>query len=166
MRAKALILTVLLVTTAVVKTRADEAGAAVFECRFTENSIRIDGRADEAAWKHAQAIDRFYIRSQKDAAAARTTTKARLLWDRDYLYFFADMEDADLFADVKEHDGRIWTNDSFGLYLKPAEDKPGLYEFQANAAGAVLDMFVPQPGKDSYERFHKSGDFHLEVKVV
>ena len=39
---------------------------------------------------------------------ARTATTAKLLWDREYLYFFADMEDADLFADVTEHDGKTW----------------------------------------------------------
>ena len=32
-----------------------------FECRWTDGPIKIDGAADEAAWKHAQTIDKFYL---------------------------------------------------------------------------------------------------------
>ena len=73
-----------------------------FECRFAETPIKIDGDADDAAWKDAPIIDSFHLAwLGKKARLGRTATKARLLWDREYLYFFADMEDSDLFADVK-----------------------------------------------------------------
>src|SRR4051812_32034115 len=63
-----------------------------FECRYTDMPIKIDGQADEEAWKHAQLIDHFYLPwLGPKARAARTSTRARLLWDREYLYFFADM---------------------------------------------------------------------------
>src|SRR5262249_16429760 len=55
----------------------------VFECRWTDGPIKIDGKANEEAWKHAQVIDNFYLPwFGKKARAARTATKARLLWDR------------------------------------------------------------------------------------
>src|SRR5262249_54693688 len=101
----------------------------------------------------------------KNARAAKTKTTAKLLWDREYLYFFADMEDTDLYADVKEHDGMLWNNDVFELFFKPADDKPGYYEFQVNAAGAVLDMFLPRRGAGGYQRFINDGDFHIDAKV-
>src|SRR5258706_3340458 len=60
-----------------------------FECRWTDIPITIDGHADEEAWKHAQSIDGFQISwAAGDARKPRTATKAKLLWDRDYLYFF------------------------------------------------------------------------------
>jgi glucose/arabinose dehydrogenase len=137
-----------------------------FECRWTEGPITIDGKADEEAWKHAQTIDHFYLPWLGDQArAARTKTKAKLLWDREYLYFFAEMEDADLYADVTEHDGQTWDNDVFELFFKPADDKPGYYEFQVNAAGTLMDMFLPQRGAGGYKRFARDGDFHVEAKV-
>ena len=64
-------------------------------------------------------------------------TKARLLWDREYLYFAAEMDDSDLYADVKDRDGMTWNNDVFELFFKPADDKPGYYELQVNAAGTI-----------------------------
>ena len=63
------------------------------------------------------------------------------------LYFFAEMDDADLFADIKEHDGKTWDNDVFELFFKPADDKPGYYEFQVNAANTQFDMFMPSAGR-------------------
>ncbi len=137
-----------------------------FECRWTETRIALDGKADEPAWKQAQIIDNFYLPwLGAKARAAKTATKARLLWDREYLYFFADMEDADLYADVKDHDGQTWNNDVFELFFKPAADKPGYYEFQVNAAGTVMDMFLPRRGAGGYQRFKSDGDFHLDTKV-
>src|SRR5262249_28061521 len=83
-------------------------------------------KGDDEAWKHAQVIDHFYLPWLGDKARpAKTKTKAKLLWDREYLYFFADMEDTDLYADVTEYDGETWDNDVFELFFKPADDKPG-----------------------------------------
>src|SRR5262245_13649715 len=148
------------------KPKAFEQPPTAFECRWTDGPIKIDGKADEPAWKHAQVIDQFYQPwLGKNARWARTATSARLLWDREHLYFFADMEDADLYADVKEHDGMTWDNDVFELFFKPADDRPGYYEFQVNAAGTVMDLFLPRRGAGGYKRFIKDGDFHIEAKV-
>lgn len=148
------------------KPKAFQQPPTAFECRWTDGPIKIDGKADEAAWKHAQVIDQFYQPwLGKNARWARTSTSAKLLWDREHLYFFANMEDADLYADVKEHDGMTWDNDVFELFFKPADDKPGYYEFQVNAAGTVMDLFLPRRGAGGYKRFIKDDDFHIEAKV-
>ena len=139
---------------------------AAFECRWADTPIKIDGKADDEAWKHAQVIDHFYLPWLKQPRAARTKTKARLLWDRDYLYFFAEMEDSDLFADVIEYNGQTWKNDVFELFFKPARDKPGYYEFQVNAANTIMNVFFPRREAGGYERFKNEGVFHLGAKVV
>jgi uncharacterized repeat protein (TIGR03806 family) len=136
-----------------------------FECRWADAPIKIDGKGSAEAWKHAQVIDNFYLPWLKKPRAARTATKAKLLWDREYLYFFADMEDTDLYADVTEHNGMTWENDVFELFFKPAEDKPGYYEFQVNAAGTIFDMFLPRRGAGGYRRFKNDTTFHVEAKV-
>jgi hypothetical protein len=138
-----------------------------FECRWASTPITIDGKAGEEAWKHAQVIDHFYLPwLGKDARPARTATKAKLLWDREYIYFFADMEDTDLYADVTEHNGMTWENDVFELFFKPSEDKPAYYEFQVNAAGTILDLFIPRRGSGGYRRFKNDTAFHVEAKVL
>src|SRR5436305_1486989 len=92
-----------------------------YECRWTDTPVKITGKGDDPAWKNAQVIDRFTLPWLKEPRDSKTKTKARLLWDRDYIYFLAEMEDADLYADVKEHNGETWYNDVFELFFKPAE---------------------------------------------
>ena len=115
----------------------------VFECRRAAGAINIDGKADEPAWQQAQLIDNFGQPWLKDGPRPpKTATKARLLWDRDNLYFFADLEDHDLFADLTEHDDRTWLNDVFEMFFRPDDSKPPYYEFQINAAGTMLDIYL------------------------
>ena len=76
------------------KAAAAKAPATQFECRWADSPIVLDGKGDDAAWKNAQVIDHFYVPWLGDKARpAKTKTKAKLLWDREYLYFLADMED-------------------------------------------------------------------------
>jgi uncharacterized repeat protein (TIGR03806 family) len=137
-----------------------------FECRWADTPIKIDGKPDDEAWKHAQVIDRFYLPWLKPPRDSKTKTKARLLWDRDYIYFLAEMEDTDLFADVTEYNGQTWKNDVFELFFKPAQDKPGYYEFQVNAANTIMNVFFPRREAGGFERFKKEGAFHVDAKVV
>ena len=136
-----------------------------FECRWTDTPIKITGKGADPAWKNAQPIDNFYVPWLEKPRAAKTKTKAKLLWDREYLYFFADMEDADLYADIKEHNGMLWFNDVFELFFKPADDKPGYYEFQVNPHGAVLDCFFPRRNAGGFLRFKNETKFHVDAKV-
>ncbi|VTS06280.1 PQQ-dependent sugar dehydrogenase [Tuwongella immobilis] len=139
---------------------------SAFECRWCDPPPQVDGKATDAVWKDAQRIDTFYLPWLKDKARpARTTTNAKLLWDREYLYFLAEMQDSDLYADVKEHDGITWDNDVFELFFKPAKDKPGYYEFQVNPLGTVMDLFLPRRNSGGFTRFKSDGQFHIDAKV-
>jgi hypothetical protein len=123
----------------------------VVECRWARNVIKIDGVINEVAWDDAQVLENFNVYWQK--RKAKTATRARLLWDNDFLFFCAEMEDSDLFADVTKHNGITWENDVFEIFLKPAEDKLAYYEFQVNAANTQLEMFLPSRGAGGYRRF-------------
>jgi uncharacterized repeat protein (TIGR03806 family) len=139
---------------------------SAFECRWTDSPIALDGTADEPAWKHAQPITAFHLPwLGEKARMARTATTAKLLWDREYLYFHAEMEDSDLFADITAHDGELWKNDVFEMFLRPDATKTGYYEFQVNAAGAHFDAFYPKYDIDQIAKQSKTGAFHMQSKV-
>src|SRR5665213_516344 len=146
-------------------TNAAPSSPTQYECRWTDAPITIDGRDDEPAWKQAQAIDHFVISWKKGAARKpHTSTKAKLLWDREYLYFFAEMQDTDLYADITEHNGAIWNNDAFELFFKPADDKPGYYEFEVNPANADMELFLPARNAGGYSRF--KGQTKIAMKTA
>jgi uncharacterized repeat protein (TIGR03806 family) len=140
--------------------------AEVWECRRAAGPIVIDGRAEEPAWQQAQPIGPFRRPWDKQAPGpARTATEARLLWDDQFLYFFADLEDHDLFADILEPDGRTWLNDVFELFFWPDPQREPYYEFQVNAAGTKLDIYFARPGVP-FEEARRDGTFAWETAVV
>lgn len=146
--------------------RAKDDRPAKYECRWADTPIVLDGKADDAAWKHAATIDNFRLPwLGKGDRPAKEATRAKLLWDREYLYFFADMDDADLFADVTDHDGDTWKNDCFELFFRPSKAHAGYFEFEVSAANVTLDAFFPKWDFDALGKNIKTGDFHLETKV-
>ncbi len=155
-----------IITSLVMATMVGAALGTDFECRWAASPPKIDGKLDDAAWKDAQVVDTFTSAWLPEGdRQPPTATKARLLWDREYLYFSAEMEDWDVFANVTEQDAAIWTCDVFELFFKPAKDKPGYYEFEVNAANGKLDMFLPSRGAGGYPRHAKERDFHIESAV-
>jgi hypothetical protein len=132
------------------------------ECRWTSRPIHLDGKLDEPAWEKAQVIKDFAVFWEN--RKPKTATRARLLWDEQYLYFAAEMEDTDLYADVKEHNGMCWYNDVFEMFFKPSEKELAYYEFQVNAANTQLEMLLPSRGAGGYGRFHH-GRLGIESQV-
>src|SRR5262249_5973537 len=128
-----------------------------------QGRVKVDGILDDVAWLKAQPLQDFPVFWER--RKARTATKALLLWDDNYLYFAAEMEDSDLYADVREPNGPTWTNDVFELFFKPAEDKLPYYEFQVNAANTPLELFLPSRGAGGYQRFAPQTNLGMETAV-
>jgi len=131
------------------------------ECRRATGAIKLDGVLDEPAWKNAQVVDEFLSRGRQP----KTKSSIRLLWDDQYLYFAAEMEDHDLYADIKQRNGRIWNNDVIELFLKPSEQKLGYYEFQCSPLNTPLEIYFPSRGSGGYDRFAPLSHLGLETAV-
>lgn len=140
--------------------QAAEAAAEAVECHWATQSPVIDGKLDDAAWGRAQLIESFqmgWLPEGKRTPA--TATRARFLWDNEYLYFAAELEDSDVSATITEHDGKLWNEDVFELFFKPAADRPGYYEFQVNPLNSQLDMYLPSRGSGGYDKYVREGTF-------
>jgi hypothetical protein len=158
----------LLLAAAVAASAAERLDIPVaFECPRAGGPVKIDGKADEAAWAKAVIIESFV--GYWAGKPGRTKTKARLMWDDEHLYFHAEMEDADLYADVRETNGNIWENDVFELFFRPSDDALAYYEFQVNPLNAQLHLFFASRGAGSLRRARSSGDntaFHMRTAVL
>lgn len=133
------------------------------ECRRVEGRVKVDGILDELAWTKAQELTSFSVSWEK--RKAHTTTRARLLWDDRFLYFTAEMEDSDLYADVLDRNGPVWNNDVFELFFKPKDAERTYYEFQVNAANTPLELALPSRGAGGYHRFAPLTRLGMESEV-
>ena len=137
-------------------------------CKWADVPPIIDGKDEDSAWKvaeHAGDFQRAWVENP-DKRKPHTKTEAKLCWDEENLYFFARMEDGDLFATHTEQDGNLWEDDVFELFFKPSQDFHGYYEFEFNAQNAVLDFYFPRRGGGAVPRFRKDFQFHIKTAVT
>ena len=134
------------------------------EVHWTDHPPSIDGEASESEWKGAATVADFGQHWQ-GKPGAKSLTKARLLWDREYLYFTAECTDSNVVASITEHDGKLWQTDVFEMFFQPATSSPGYYEFEVNAANAVFDAYFRD--REDYKREGSAtrDRFHLETAV-
>ena len=144
---------------------SDSSGLVV-QCRKALEPIVIDGHVNEIDWKIAQPLSNFRL-AWAGGRVAKTATKAKVLWDDQYFYFSAEMDDVDLFADVTEKDGDTWDNDVFEIFLKPSIVKTAYYEFHVTAANTHFDLYLPHKGGAwLINRMRKDHKFTMETKVA
>ena len=109
------------------------------ECRWISKAPTIDGKLDDPAWEMAQVIDKFPAFWQSAQPGPAHATKARLVWDRDALYYAAEMTDADVRAFGTKHNDPLWNGDVFELFFKPSRDRPEYFEFQSNPRSVLFE---------------------------
>ena len=108
-------------------------------CRWAEQAPTVDGKLDDPAWKGAAVIEHFpSFWKGADPGPAHAMT-ARLVWDRDALYFAATMTDADVRAYGTKHNDFLWNGDVFELFFKPGRDRPEYFEFQVNPRSTLFE---------------------------
>lgn len=134
------------------------------ECRWAESPIKIDGKLNDPAWAKAQVIKEFVV--PRANRAPKTATSFRTTWDLKYLYFAAEMDDADLYGDMKKRNDMIWNNDVIELFLKPTDKKLHYYEIQVTPANTQLELFFPSRGSGGYGRFATLTKLGMETAVT
>ena len=74
----------------------------------TADPIRIDGVMDEPSWQHAPETELFMDISGEGFPTPKYATRAKMLWDDDYLYVSAVMEEPNVWANLSQRDTIIY----------------------------------------------------------
>ncbi len=108
----------------------------------------IDGLLDDPAWKNAPWTEDFTDIQGPLRPAPRFRTRARLLWDDQYLYIGAEMDEPDLWATLTTRDAVIFHDNDFEVFIDPDGDTHQYYELEMNALNTVWDLLLIQPYRD------------------
>ena len=109
----------------------------------TKNSLNIDGRLSEPEWSNAKWTQNFIVYNSGEST--NTNTKAKLLWDNNYLYIAIECQDHYLISNFREHDSPLWDEDVAEVFLDPNGDGLNYIEFDVNPLGTVTDVFLAKP---------------------
>lgn len=118
-----------------------------YDCYRTSSSIRIDGNLDDAAWQKAAWSTDFVDIEGSARPKPRFHTRVKMLWDDQYLYIAAELEEPDVKATLVQHDSVIFHDNDFEVFLKPLPATPSYYEFEMNALNTGWDLYLDKPYK-------------------
>lgn len=90
-----------------------------YDCAYTNTPMTIDGRLDDAAWKTAPWTSDFIDIQGSSMPKPRFRTRAKMLWDDQYLYIAAELDEPDVHATLTEHDSVIFHDNDFEVFVKP-----------------------------------------------
>lgn len=114
-------------------------------CLRAGEKIKVDGELDEASWKNATETAPFVDISGKGFPAPKFLTTAKMLWDDDFLYVAAEMNEPNLQASLTEHDSVIYRENDFEVFLDPDGDGKNYFEIEVNALGTIFDLMLDKP---------------------
>lgn len=111
----------------------------------TTGDIKIDGVLDEADWAKAQPTEKFADISGEGFPTPKYATTAKIMWDDEYLYIGAEMEEPNVWGVITKHDEVIYNDPDFEVFIDPDNDAQNYFEIEANALGTVFDLFIQKP---------------------
>jgi hypothetical protein len=110
------------------------AGAVVLHAHRTTAPVHLDGELKEADW---HAAERTGPLIDAEGNPGRPFSDVMALVDDDTLFLGLYAADQDIEAHVIEHDGPVWTDDSFLLRFVPPGAEASPFAVDVSATGVI-----------------------------
>jgi len=119
-----------------------------YVCYTTKDSIVVDGNLTESSWEKAPWTDWFVDIQGNQMPSPRYRTRAKMLWDTNYFYIGAEIQEPDVWATITERDAVIFHDDDYEVFIDPDGDTHQYYEFEMNALNTIWDLLLIKPYRD------------------
>jgi hypothetical protein len=117
-------------------------------CYRADDTPVIDGRLDRSAWERAPWSEAFVDIEGEQHPPPSFLTRVKMLWDDDYLYIGAWLEEPHIWATLTEHDSVIFQDNDFEVFIDPDGDNHQYYEIEINALNTEWDLRLVKPYRD------------------
>lgn len=118
---------------------------AGYVCYKVDGEIKIDGKLKENAWQKAEPTSKFVDISGEGFAKPLFDTYAKMLWDDDYLYIGAVLEEENVVARLTQRDTIIYYDNDFEVFIDPDGDGHHYFEIENNAREVIFDLMLDRP---------------------
>jgi hypothetical protein len=120
-------------------------GPKVYDCARASTPVMVDGRLDEPAWRAAPWTEYFVDIEGDIRPRPRFRTRVKMLWDDEYFYIAADLEEPHVWGTLTKHDSVIFHDNDFEVFIDPDGDTLNYYEFEINALNTGWDLLLDKP---------------------
>jgi hypothetical protein len=119
-----------------------------YVCVRASKAVVVDGRADDPAWAAAPWTDDFVDIEGSRRPAPRFRTRAKMLWDDEHFYVFAELREPHVWGTITRKNQVIFHDNDFELFIDPDGDHHSYYEFEVNALNTVWELSLDKPYRD------------------
>jgi hypothetical protein len=119
-----------------------------YVCVRARTPVLVDGKLDDPAWADAPWSEEFVDIEGIAKPRPRFRTRVKMLWDDQYFYVAAQLEEPHVWANLTQHDSVIFHDNDFEVFIDPDGDNHEYYEFEINARNTSWDLFLPRPYRD------------------
>ena len=120
-------------------------GQRHYVCYYATQRPVIDGSGDEPVWQRAPWTEDFTDIEGDIRPRPLFRTRTKLLWDKEYLYIYAELQEPDLWGTLRQHDTIIYDDNDFEVFINPDNDTYNYFELEINTLGTVMDLFMAKP---------------------
>lgn len=105
----------------------------------------IDGNINDEVWQKAEWTSSFQDIEGDLKPKPYYDTKAKMLWDDNYLYIAAELKDDHVWAYLENHDQVVFFDNDFEVFIDPENTTHRYFEIEINALNTIFDLFLPKP---------------------
>jgi hypothetical protein len=117
-------------------------------CYRAEVAPKIDGQLDDRCWQPVPWTTDFVDIEGLTAAKPRFVSKVKMVWDDQFLYLAALLEDRELWGTLSRRDTTILDDNAFSIFIDPDGDNHDLCELDLNVMGTLRDRLLDRPERD------------------
>jgi hypothetical protein len=114
---------------------------------MAKRPIKVDGKLNEHDWKQAVLISDFEDIEGASKPKPSFNTTVKMMWDSQYLYIGAVLEEPHLWGTLKKQDDIIYRDHDFEVFIDPMGDGEQYFEIEINVLGTIMDLFMNKPYK-------------------
>ena len=114
----------------------------------TSDSITVDGKLTKEEWDKAPWSASFVDIEGSKKPLPKYKTKVKALWDDEYIYFAAELEEPHVWAKLVQKDTVIYYDNDFEIFIDPNHHTHAYYELEVNAFGVPWDLLLLKPYRD------------------
>ncbi|GHT22009.1 hypothetical protein FACS189430_03140 [Bacteroidia bacterium] len=112
---------------------------------FANHPPFIDGNIEDNAWKNIPWTKEFRDIEGTSKPIPYYPTKAKMLWDKDYLYIAAQLTDKHVWGTLTEHDQVVYYDHDFEVFIDPSNTAHNYFEIEINVLNTIFDLFLSKP---------------------
>ena len=114
-------------------------------CYRASSEMTMDGKLDEKEWTSVDWTATFVDIEGDKQPLPYYETKVKMLWDDNYLYLAAQLDEPHLWATYTERESVIFHENDFEVFIDPNGDTHNYYEYEVNALGTEWDLMLTKP---------------------